>query len=113
MFSIGHITWINVVLGGWIALAPLVWRGFHLGTSALNTSTLQLWHDGALGLAIASLALLNSHWSNAINLVLGLWFIVAAFVFGYQGASLWNAIITGAAVAVVSYWVMRVRNAKQ
>ncbi|GAB4387710.1 SPW repeat protein [Albidovulum sp.] len=53
----------------------------------------------------------NKTWADGINLVLGLFLFVAAWIFGYAGitAALWNglivgAVITGLAVAALMAW---------
>lgn len=46
-------------------------------------------------------------WQNWINLTLGVWLIIAAFVPGItasQGASLWNDLVVGIVVLLVAIW---------
>ena len=44
------------------------------------------------------------HWASGINLLLGLWLILAPFVLGYSGIreSLWNDIVIGAIIAILA-----------
>lgn len=43
----------------------------------------------------------NVHWTSGINVIAGVWLIIAPFVLGYAAleAILWNDVIIGAAVA--------------
>lgn len=43
----------------------------------------------------------TTKWLAGLNAILGLWLIVAPFVFGVTGGSLWNAVIVGALIAIV------------
>ncbi|MBE3583818.1 MAG: SPW repeat protein [Limnochordaceae bacterium] len=44
-------------------------------------------------------------WQGWINVLLGVWLIVSPFILGYRDvpAALWNGIIVGVIVAVLSY----------
>lgn len=46
----------------------------------------------------------TTKWLAGINGLLGLWLIAAPFVFGAASASLWNAVIVGAAIAVIGWY---------
>ena len=93
---------VNFFLGIWVLISPFVigfsgFRGLMLnnvivGVIVLIVAAVQAWGTtpaGGLG---------------GINLILGLWLIVTAFVFDVQGipAIVWNQIISGAVVAILA-----------
>jgi len=87
--------YLNVLLGAWLVISDFVWRH----GEAANTNT---WITGILVVAFALWALWvpNMRWWNAL---LGAWAVVAAFVLPHvSGATLWNNIIIGVLILVVS-----------
>lgn len=44
----------------------------------------------------------HSQWISGISALFGAWVFVSAFVFGMNGAHYWNALVVGAAIAVLA-----------
>lgn len=85
--------WVNLVLGVWLILAPLF--GLAVAGSAAA------WNGHIVGAVVAVFALWAlaqpRRWEEWINLVCGVWLIIAPFALGF-GASpgaMWNHIIVG------------------
>lgn len=95
---------INIILGIWLVIASFV-----LGYSGIAAA---MWNEIIVGVAIIILAWLRVSdrirmpWLSWVNVVLGLWLIVAPFVLGYSGtaAAMWNEVIIGIAVAILGAW---------
>ncbi|MFQ5683319.1 MAG: SPW repeat protein [Candidatus Binatia bacterium] len=98
------LSWTNLVLGLWLALAPFALT--YSGTTAA------VWEDVIVGLLIAALALWRAlgeetegmaavSWTVA---ALGVWAIIAPFALGYSGitAAVWNDVIVGLVVAGIA-----------
>jgi len=106
MKTIKTLSWLVVLLGAWEFVASFI-----LGYSA---KTGALWDAIILGIALVILAgwaALSNLEGTAkplswINAVLGLWLIIAPFIIGYANlvGALWNDIIVGILVAVLSVW---------
>lgn len=49
---------------------------------------------------------MKTKWMSWINGVLGLWFLIAPFTFGYSGSrvALWNSVIVGLLIAAFAFW---------
>ena len=102
----GTMKWVSGIIslvGLWIAISPFVYGA---GAAAL-------WNNVVVGLAIFLLAgfnyyrmtkgLLASVGVASLVVLLGLWSIVAPFVFGMASTALvWSTIIAGLVAAVVS-----------
>jgi hypothetical protein len=90
--------WVNVVLGIWVIISPFV-----LGFANLQAV---MWNDVAVGIAVALLALSrrpNHRAGESLNVVLGVWLILSAFVLGVTAAvPFWNSIIFGIIIALVA-----------
>ncbi len=95
-------SWINVVAGIWLIIAPFV-----LGYVNNAPRTNDIW----LGIIVGVLALIRAFtptstvWLSWINIVAGIWLIIAPFVLGYAniGPRI-NDIILGIIVAAVAIW---------
>lgn len=94
---------INVILGIWLIVAPFI-----LGT---NSSTAVLWNDIILGIVVVVMAgtrLSNVQitWPSWVNVIAGLWLIIAPFVLGYStmANARYEDIIVGIVVALVALW---------
>ncbi|WP_435175795.1 SPW repeat domain-containing protein [Halorussus sp. AFM4] len=109
---------LNVLLGLWLIVAPFVWDavvagdiwadGVFGGALAANP-----WNDMVVGAAIAVLAAYNFYRAaneEAISVgvaslvaLLGLWLVVAPFIYDTASAlSFWNDIVVGALVAILA-----------
>jgi hypothetical protein len=111
MKTIKTLSWLVVLLGAWEVIAPFI-----LGYSAFAGA---LWDAILLGIALIILAgwaaLSNQvstvKWLEWINVVLGVWLIIAPFIIRYTnvGAALWNDIIIGILVVVLAGWAALTR----
>ena len=91
---------LNALLGLWLIAAPFV---FGVPTTAM-------WNAVIVGALIAILGGYNYYLTTqgqevnvsvaALNVLLGLWVIVAPFVFQPGTVALWNDVIVGALVAI-------------
>lgn len=92
----------NVLLGLIVAAAPFF----------TTESTTAFWNTIIVGLAVAALAGYNAWaarnatrtaaWMAGVNVVLGLWLIVAAFLFAMSTALYWTTIVMGALIGLVA-----------
>ena len=102
---------INIIAGIWLIIAP-----FALSYSDIDQA---VWNDVIIGIAVFILAIVRTGnplkyepvgW---VNIVLGIWLIIAPFVLGYTAeavtvgetngmAALWNDIILGIIIVVLA-----------
>ncbi|MDF9748151.1 SPW repeat protein [Natrinema salsiterrestre] len=90
---------INSLLGLWLIVAPFI----------LEAPTGDLWNDVIIGSSIVVIGAYNYYRATnqqsvstggaTLNVLLGLWLIIAPFVFGVGGALLWSDVIVGVSVA--------------
>jgi hypothetical protein len=97
--SIGA-SWLNIVAGIWLIIAPFV-LGYFNGTARTN----DIW----LGIIVGVLAIIHlasrAVWSSWLNVIAGIWLIIAPFVLQYPGVTaLWNDVILGILVAAFALW---------
>ena len=94
--------WFNLVLGVWLVVAPFV------GVGAVND--VAAWNSYAAGAAVAIFALAAiarpQVWEEWVNLVIGLWLILAPFALGFadQPVAMWNQIIVGILIGLDALW---------
>ena len=93
---------INILFGLWLILAPFI----------LDYASLQvaMWNDiilGALVLAIAMIRTFGTALGTAswVNVVLGIWLVIAPFVLNYgdNSSPRWNDIILGMLVIIFAW----------
>jgi VIT1/CCC1 family predicted Fe2+/Mn2+ transporter len=90
---------LNVVLGIWLVLAPLV---------IYFASPAALWNEVIVGIVLFALALSRTSafritWPSWVNLVLGAWLIIAPFVLGDNNKSAtWTQVISGLLIGIVA-----------
>ena len=96
---------LNILAGIWLILSPFI-----LGYSYITGA---LWNDIIIGAAVLILAAVRewgkteeTTWASWVNLVLGIWLIIAPFVIGYSAEStpLWNDVLLGILVAALAGW---------
>ncbi|HET7035272.1 MAG TPA: SPW repeat protein [Thermomicrobiaceae bacterium] len=95
---------INLILGLWLIIAPFV-----LGFSGQTHSE---WNSVIIGILVATIAAIRiwggrgASWLSWINAGLALWLIVSPWIYGNSDvtAILWNDIIVGAVILVLSVW---------
>lgn len=97
--------WVNLILGIWLFLAPVfmlaptgtgvvAWNGYIFGAAVVVFS---IW-------ALAQ----PQRWEEWINLLIGVWLIIAPFVLGFTGhtGAMWNHIVVGIIVGGDALWAM-------
>lgn len=90
---------LNVLAGIWLIIAPWV-----LGYSTSDPR----WNDVVFGIVIGVLALIRAtggvreDWVSAVNALIGIWLIVAAFTIDQTATATWNDIILGIIVFVLA-----------
>jgi hypothetical protein len=101
--------WGNLVLAIWLFISPWV-LGFAPGTSSEHIMTAAAWDAWIVGiiigvLSIAALARAQP-WEEWVNLVAGAWLFISPWVLKFSGdkTTLWNALIVGALVVILSIW---------
>ncbi len=100
--SVKTTSGINIVAGVWLIAAPFV--------LAFTESTDALWNHIVVGLIVLILAAIrvnqpaNSAWMSWVNVVLGIWLVVAPFLIGFEETPLWNSVISGIVVVVMGAW---------
>lgn len=95
--------WVNLVLGVWLFIAPMLGVGAATGVAAGNAYIL-----GALVVIFSVWALARPEkWEEWVNLVLGVWIIIAPFILGFYSESVgaaWNHVIVGIIIAADAVW---------
>lgn len=97
--------WVMLVLGLWLILSPFV-LGYpdYTGIAAMNSYI--------LGIAVAVFAIAAlirpQMWEEWVNLVLGLWLIIAPLVLGFRAetVAVANHFIVGLLIAGDAFWAM-------
>jgi hypothetical protein len=97
---------VNLVLGLWIAVAPLV--GFGGSRPAVINSNV----TGAVIAALSAFAIVRPHrWVEWANTILGLWLLLSPVVLDYarhEGAT-WNHLMIGVWIIIDAIWSMQQR----
>ena len=90
---------VNLILGAWLFVTPWI-LGFADGAAGWNA-----WILGAL-IAVVAIAALTAfaEWEEWINLLLGLWGVVAPWALGFEAnaTATRNHVIVGIVVAVLA-----------
>ena len=98
-----RVTYVNLILGVWLVVAPFVFGAF-------ATNTIATANEVALGVLLVA----TSWWIVAttraqravsgFQLLCGIWLIIGPFMLGYRGLGLeaQNDLVVGALVAIVS-----------
>src|SRR5437868_4957995 len=91
--------WVMLVLGVWLFLSPFILGYPDFG----NTASVNSFVFGIIVAALALAALGRPQmWEEWVNLVLGLWLIVAPFALGFRAetAASTNHIVVGLLIAI-------------
>jgi len=111
-------TWedfVNLMLGAWIFFIP--WFVNHnLPDLVMSGAMWNFWIVGAIVFFSATLALQNiKPWEEWTNLTAGAWLILSPWMFGYasQSTLLWNSIIVGLTVSVLSALALPIAQKRQ
>lgn len=94
---------INILAGIWLVIAP-----FLLGYSDFPEPT---WNDILVGVAVIIIAgvkmskPLSAAGISWVNVILGVWLILAPFVLQYEPRNaMWNDIVLGCIIAIFGIW---------
>lgn len=90
---------LNVLAGIWLIISPFVLH---------YSSTGNVWQEVIFGivvgiLGIVRLAAPNVSWPSWINLIIGLWMIIAPWTMATTNAAKWSEVITGIIIAALAY----------
>ena len=99
--------WVILALGAWLFLAP-----FFVGYTSLSGPA--AWNSYVLGAVVAVFAVAalwrpESPSEEWVNLVLGLWLVIAPFALGFfatETIAAWNQVVVGVLVAGDSIWAI-------
>jgi hypothetical protein len=102
---------LNIIAGIWTIISPWVY-GFFNGTGSV-------WNNVIVGIVIAIFAAIrffgaaSAVWLSWINALLGIWLILSPWIYGYttNTGRMWNSIIVGIIVLVLSVWSAVATNA--
>jgi hypothetical protein len=91
---------LNLLAGLWLVFSPL-W--FHYDNSG------NVWQQVVLGvvvglLAIGRMATPRVTWPSWVNLIIGIYFIIAPWTFSASASAQWNQFILGIIVGVLAIW---------
>ncbi len=97
---------LNIIAGIWLVISPWI---FAYATGAGE------WNSIIVGIIVAVLAAIRAFgaydaaWMSWVNVVLGIWVVIAPFVFGYATfpGRMWNNIIVGIIIAALGIWSAR------
>ena len=93
---------VNIVLGIWLIASPYILRYATWETARIMVPLVGVV---VFGMAITRLAMTSAQfwWLSLVNIVAGIWLIVAPFVLGYSDsqAAMLTSVITGALVVLV------------
>ena len=93
---------VNLVLGAWLGLSPLI-----LGYAGEATPAWNAYIVGAATVVMAAAAIWAfQNWEEWISVLLGLWLIVSPWALGFSGLQtpLWNQIIVGVITGGLALW---------
>ena len=93
---------LNVVLGIWLIVAPLVGVGVGTDLAAGNS-----YVAGVVVVVLAYAASRHPYlWEEWLNLIIGVWLIISPFAlrFTAQTGPTWNQIIVGLLIVIVAGW---------
>lgn len=91
---------LNVILGIWLVIAPLV---------IYFASPAALWNEVIVGVVLFALALsrtsaLRITWPSWVNLILGIWLVIAPFVLGNNNAAaVWTQVVSGILIGLIAF----------
>ncbi len=94
--------WVNVILGIWLIIAGFI-------PSITASKGASLWNDLIVGIIVLILAawVAKSRWPEWINVILGIWLIIAAFIpsiVASKSGNMWNDIIVGILIVIFGIW---------
>jgi hypothetical protein len=96
---------LDILVGIWLIISPFL--------LAYTGNTLALWNDLVCGLTVIVFAATQtaqsrsrSSWPSWINLLIGIWLVLAPFALNYAGETrtMWNEIISGIIIIGLAAW---------
>lgn len=94
--------WVNLILGTWLFITPFFGMEMTSSTAAWNS-----YIFGVVVVVLSIWALVRPRaWEEWINLIVGIWLIIAPFALGYtmQTTAMWNSIVVGVIVGIDAIW---------
>lgn len=115
------VSGINLLAGLWLIIVPYFYDFASMsrqdvGTSPESRATANMLVAGFVIVVIAAIRMAYAYrmagyqrptmWLSWLNLLVGLWLIIAPFVLSYSdlAGAFWNSIIVGAIVIVLGAW---------
>lgn len=109
-FRMGQYKWqdgVNLLLAIWLFISSWV-LGFTPGAAVSAAVAWNAWIAAIVIGVFAIAALVKARpWEEWINLIVGAWVFISPWVLGYyitNTAALWNSLVIGALVFVLSVW---------
>ncbi|HVO41642.1 MAG TPA: SPW repeat protein [Aggregatilineales bacterium] len=96
--------WLNLLLGIWLVISP--WVGVTMSRS--NPAAVNSYIFGVLVIifALTAMSQRNQAWEEWLNLIFGLWLILAPFALHFtdQAGAMWNQIVVGIIIGISALW---------
>lgn len=96
---------LNLILGIWLVIAPIIGLGLMTGTAA--------WNSYVIGIAVivfSGFALTRPEaWKEWINILLALWLVAGPFVLEFATRAIspaWNQVIVGLIIGIDAIWAL-------
>ncbi len=99
--------WVMLIFGVWVFLSPF-WMPAY--ASRGDAAAWNSYIFGAIVVVLSWAALATKQlWEDWINLLLGIWLIIAPFVlrfYGHEPGAAWNQIVLGVLIGLDAIWVV-------
>jgi len=99
--------WVMLVLGAWLFISPF-WMAAYASTQSVAA-----WNAYVLGVLVVICAwwalAAPQTWQEWVNLVLGIWLIIAPFVLAFyrnESGAAWNSVILGVLIGADAIWML-------
>jgi len=93
------VDWVNLVLGIALVISPWV-LAFPAGAATYNAVIAGL----VIGLVAIGAIVAFAQWEEWVNLIVGIWVLIAPFILGFGGAAtaMWTHVVIGLVVAILA-----------
>ena len=93
------VDWVNLVLAVALVISPWV-LAFPAGAATYNAVIAGL----VIGLVAIGAIVAFAQWEEWVNLIVGIWVVIAPFVLGFAAATtaMWAHVVIGLAVAILA-----------
>lgn len=99
--------WVMLVFGAWVFFSPFWMPGYH---SHRDVAAWNSYIFGAIAFVLAWAALATRQlWEEWINLLIGIWLVIAPFVLRFYGSETGaasNQIVLGLLIGIDAIWVL-------